>query len=198
MKFGKPVFIVESVETAVKFYTEKLGFDVFELAVKQENKNQLAYAEVRKGKCFIVFRAPHVGELAELSMIKACSGRGAGVSIEMKKGLEKLFDRCQKKGITIVSQPKKQPWGSVTFMIKDPFGFRLTFAQPIEEGVSEELKRDFCGLKLEDSDLKEGLEKGSSLAEKMISWLKGFGILRRVSKKYSKVWYKRFYGSKKK
>ena len=64
--------------------------------------------------------------------------------------------------------------------------------------MSEELKRDFCGLKLEDTDLQEGLEKGSDLAEKMISWLKGFGILRRVSKKYSKVWYKRFYGPKKK
>ncbi len=197
MKSGKPLFIVESVEAAVKFYTEKLGFDLFELAVKPENKNQAMYAQLRKGKCFIIFRAPHIGELAELSMIKACSGRGSGVYVEMKKGLDKFFDRCQKRGVTIVTQLKKQPWGVVSFMAKDPFGFRLTFSQPLEEGPSEEVIRDFCGMRIDDDLLQEGIVQGSRLVETMITWLKGFGILRRVSKKYSKVWYKRFMAYKK-
>ena len=192
MKSGKPLFIVESVEAAVKFYTEKLGFDLVDLTVKMENKNQLMYAEIRKGKCYIIFRAPYIGELAELSMIKACSGRGSGVHIEMKKGLDKFFERCQKKGVTVVSQPKKQPWGAIEFMVKDPFGFRLTFAQPTEEGLTDEFIRDFCGLRLEDADIAEGIAKGSRLVEIMISWLKGFGILRRVAKKYTKTWNKRY------
>ena len=192
IKSGKALFIVESVEKIVKFYTEKLGFDVVEIALKPDNQNQFSYAELRKGKCYVIFRAPFVGELAELSMVKGCSGRGAGMYIEMKKGLDKFFDRCEKKGVTIVHQPKKQPWGFIEFMVKDPFGLRLTFSQPVEEGLNLEMMRNFCGLTIDEEELDKGIDKGSELLEKMIHWLKGFGILRRVSKKYVKTWYKRY------
>ena len=189
MKSGKPVFVVDSVDKAVKFYSEKLGFDIVELSSQQENGSRfINYAQFKKGKCFISFRVPLVGELAEMSMIKHCPGRGAGVYIEMKKGLEKYLERCKKKGLTIVDQPKKQPWGDVTFSVKDPFGLRLTFAQPIEGEVDFD-KMDFCGMKVAQKPVGEQIED-------MIGWLKGFGILRRVAKKYAKLWLKKVVGKK--
>lgn len=195
MKSGKPLFIVDSVEDAVKFYSEKLGFDVFELSAKREDSRcYLNYALLKKGKCFVGFRSPYPGELAEMSMIKHCAGRGAGVYIEMKKGFDKYLERCNKKGVLIVEQPKKQPWGEVTFSIKDPFGFRVTFAQALEVGEWIPTN-EFCGM----GELKEpqGEEETTRMLEDMISWLKGFGLLRRVSKKFSKLWLKRKFGSKK-
>jgi hypothetical protein len=80
MKSCKPLFVVDSVENAVKFYSEKLGFDIVELAAKKEDgRCILEYAQLKKGKAFMGFRVPTTGELAEMSMIKHCAGRGAGV-----------------------------------------------------------------------------------------------------------------------
>lgn len=194
MKSGKPLFVVESVEDAVKFYTEKLGFDIFELSTKKDDGRCFVdYASLKKGKCFVGFRTPLVGELAEISMVKHCAGRGAGVYVEMKKGLEKYLERCNKKGVSVVEQPRKQPWGHVTFSIKDPFGFKVTFAQPLEEGEWRP-SNEFCGMGPVEKPTSTDME--TKTMETMISWLKGFGFLRRVGKKYSRLWLKKVFGKK--
>lgn len=176
VKSGKAVIVVDSVEKAVKFYTEKLAFDVVELAAGKEGEHFLNYAQLRKGKCFLILRVPAVEELAEFSMIKRCTGRGTGLYIELKKGIEEYLERCRKKNVIVVHDLQKQPWGEKTFVIKDPHGIRITIAQPIEGFVSPN-PNDFCGLKVNG--------QGDAQLEEMIKWLKGFGILRRVSKKYS-------------
>jgi len=92
MKSGELVIVVDSVENVIKFYTEKLGFDVVELCTKdksEQSENSLSYGRVKKGKCFIAFRLPSVEELAEFSFIKRCVSRSTGLYIEMKKGIEK-------------------------------------------------------------------------------------------------------------
>ncbi len=185
MKSSKIVLVVDSVEKAVKFYTEKLAFDIVDLQISKEGPEQiLSYAYLRKGKCFLIFRIPKVEELAEFSFIKRCTSRCVGIYIEMKKGLDKYFARCQKKSIQVVSEPKNQDYGHKTFSIKDPFGVKLTFAQPIE-GFTYKPK-DFAGMSVDKS-------KGISvLQEEMIIYLKDFGVLRRASKKYSKLWLKKY------
>ncbi len=192
MKSGKPLFVVDSVEDAVKFYSEKLGFDIFDISAKKEDgRCFLEFALLKKGKCFIGFRTPSISELAEMSMLKHCAGRGAGVFVEMKKGLEKYLGRCNKKGVNIVDQPKKQPWGYVTFSIKDPFGLRIQFGQQLEE--SEWVRsNEFCGMG--PVSKPANTEEEARIMERMISWLKGFGLLRRVSKKFSRLWLKNTFG----
>ena len=193
VKSGHPVILVDSIEKAVKFYTEKLGFDLVDLFFREEDNRQfLHYALVRKGKCFIHFRLPAVAEMAEFSMIKHCSGRGVGVYVEMKKGFEKYFERCNKKGVSIADQPKKQPWGHITFSVKDPFGVRLTFAQALDPSEIQIEKIDFCGMKITQKPATKDAENDQ--IEEMIRWLKGFGILRRVAKKYARLWLKEHFG----
>lgn len=195
MKSCMPMFVVESVENAAKFYSEKLGFDVVELATKKEDgRSYIEYVLLKKGKCFIGFRTPSSGELAEMSLVKHCAGRGAGVYVEMKKGFDKYLERCKRKRVEILEQPKKQPWGVVSFSVKDPFGFKIMFAQPLEEGEWTPTT-EFCGMG--PVTKPGGAEQEARTLEDMISWLKGFGLLRRVSKKFSKLWLKKMYGSKK-
>jgi len=195
MKSGKPLFVVEAVEDAVKFYSEKLGFDIVELSARKEDSRCfLEYAQLKKGKCFVSFRTPSVGELAEMSMVKHCAGRGAGVYVEMKKGFDKYFERCRKKGVEILEEPRKQPWGHVTFSIKDPFGFKIVFGQPLEDTEWQPVN-NFCGMGPVN---KPATEDDTNMAiENMVAWLKGFGLLRRVSKKYSKLWLKNMFSPKK-
>ena len=180
MKSSKPVIIVDSVENAIKFYTEKLGFDVVDLYInKEENNEALTFAHLKKGKCFIIFKIPKVEELAEFSFIKRCASRCVGVFIDMKKGLDKYYDKCNKKGLNIIEE-SKQCGPYKMFSIKDPFGIKLTFAELVEKEKHE----DFAGLKVD----KTGQE--TQVVEGMIKHLKNFGILRRAAKKYAKLWLK--------
>ena len=76
MKSGELVVVVESVRDAVKFYTEKLSFDVVLLETQEERgEHAIVAARLRKGKCFIHFRTATIDELAEFSVIKRCSSR---------------------------------------------------------------------------------------------------------------------------
>lgn len=97
MKSSEFVLIVETVEEGVKFYTEKLGFDIVDLQESSENGRHLISARMHKGKCSIILRTPLVEELAAFSFIERCVNRCTGLYIEMKKGLEKYYQRCIKK-----------------------------------------------------------------------------------------------------
>ncbi|MFH1643901.1 MAG: VOC family protein [bacterium] len=187
MKSSEMVVVVDSVETAIKFYTEKLGFDVVDLRAKGEIEKTLSYGRVKKGKCFISFRLPEVEELADFSFIKRCVSRSTGLYAVIKKGIEKLHEKCQKKALSPTDIVEKN-WGDKVFSIKDPFGIKLTFAQPIAGFV---VKKDpnFYGLILNPEDIRnKGKEK--ELVDKMAAHLKRFGVLRRAAKKYSKLWLK--------
>ena len=179
MKPGIPTFVVDSVERAIKFYTEKLGFDVDNLELDQDARHSLSFAELSKGKFHLQFRIPAVEELAEFSLIKRCGTRGAGAYVHIKKGLDKYFERCKRKGIIIINAPKERPWGERTFTIRDPFGIRLTFAEPIT-GFKKQKNTNFLGMSVSEASAQN--------VEEMVKWLRGFGILRRASKKYIKSW----------
>jgi uncharacterized glyoxalase superfamily protein PhnB len=180
MKSSEMLLIVDSVEEAVKFYTEKLAFDIVNLEASKENPSTLAAAHLRKGKCFITFKTPHVEELAEFSFIKRCASRCVGLRAEMKKGIEKYFQRCQKKDLKIV-QELKEADGVKSFAIRDPFGVKLVFAQPIE-GKEAKPSNDVAGKIIEIRGRKE-----SDVVSELVDHLKTFGILRRAAKKYAKL-----------
>lgn len=196
MKSAKTIFVVESVDKAIKFYTEKLGFDVVDLSSEKENIHFLNYAELRKGKAYLIFRVPSIEELADFSMVKRCLSRGVGLHVEMKKGIEKYFSRCQKKNVPIISPLAPKVSGDLSFSARDPFGMRLVFVQPGKQVVNSNLY-NFCGMDI-PSDARERSQNEAEILEKMISWLKGFGILRRAGKKCAKTFLKRFKTKKKK
>jgi len=193
MKSSEIVVVVDSVETAIKFYTEKLGFNLVELVDKDDLEKSLAYGRVKKGKCFLSFRLPAVEELADFSFIKRCVSRSTGLYATMKKGIEKFYQKCKKKGLEPTDLVEME-WGVVTFSIKDPFGIKLTFAQPIE-GFVPKKDPNFHGLLLDVSEIGNKANDKVSI-DKMSAYLKTFGVLKRAAKKYSKLWLKKFRGGK--
>ena len=191
IRLCKSQFVVESVEKAIKFYTEKLGFDIFDLVSKNiDGKQVINQATLKKGKCFLVFRRPTIGEMAELSMIKNCVGRGAGILVEIKKDLEVFFEKIKKKKIVLGDELKRDPEQGIEFFsIKDPFGLRVVFYRQTDiPGTISPKTGNFCGIKSFSEDLKAGQK--DSIAEDIIATLKTFGILKRASKKFAKLWLK--------
>lgn len=180
MKSSELLVIVDSVEEAVKFYTEKLAFDLVDTQVNVESNNHLVSARVKKGKCSILFKAPTVEELADFSFIKRCASRCAGLYLEMKKGADRYFQRCSKKGVKIVSEPKTVD-GHKTFILKDPFGMKLIISEvPEKVAASPAL---FAGMSIPERELIQKTRKESDVLDEMVSHLRKFGILRRAGKK---------------
>lgn len=183
MKSCETVVVVDSVEEAVKFYTEKLGFDIVDLMVNEEGGQHLGLARLRKGKCFIKFRVPLVEEFAEFSFIKRCASRCVCVYSEMKKGLDKYYARCQKKGVKIACDLKDcNEMGHRMFVVKDPFGIKLVFAEAGDDKALLKGEKNFVGMTVKPAQAKE-----TQTQEQMINHLKNFGILRRSAKKFAKL-----------
>lgn len=183
MKSITVTIIVDSVEEAVKFYTEKLPFDIVELQTSSEGHQALSYAHLRKGKASVIFRTPYVEEFADFTFIKRCASRCVCLFVEVKKGVEKFYDKCKKRDLKIVTELKDCESGFKLFALKDPFGMKLVFAEPIQGFVAKK-PSDFLGMSLAHT---AGAEEQT---DSMISHLKSFGILRRASKKYAKHFLK--------
>jgi uncharacterized glyoxalase superfamily protein PhnB len=178
MKAGELVIIVESVNQAVKFYTEKLGFDINEALISSQPE-ELSFARLKKGKCIIVFKQPDVAELAEFSFIKRCVSRCVKLHVELKTGIEKLYERCQKKKLNIAKALQVNAHGEQYFTVKDPFGVKLEFVQTLEYVPAT--TKSFLGIKVTDKDIGD-----EALVENVVEHLKQFGVLRRAAKKYAK------------
>jgi catechol 2,3-dioxygenase-like lactoylglutathione lyase family enzyme len=182
VKSSKVVFIVDSVEEAVKFYTEKLSFDLIDLEEDKGGGNTLVSAHLRKDKCIVSFRAPQVEELAEFSFIKRCASRCVGVAVFMKKGIDKYYQRCSKKGLKIVSELKPIN-GCKEFSLRDPFGIKLIFIEPPAE-VKTQQAVSVAGLSVSRADVQRDID---ATVDQIVARLKPFGILRRTAKKLAKI-----------
>lgn len=188
MKSGEIVIVVDSVETALRFYTEKLPFDIIDLQFSKEDTSILASAYLRKGKCFIRFRRPIVEELAEFSFIKRCQSRCVELSIETKNDIEKLISRCEKKDVKIAS-PLVTVNGFETFSVRDPFGIKIRFMQETTQ-IQEKPQPEIVGLHINSTDITRFKEEDETVLDAAVTHLKNFGISRRAAKKYAKIVFK--------
>jgi uncharacterized glyoxalase superfamily protein PhnB len=185
MKSSELVLIVEAVEEGVKFYTEKLGFDLVDIQASPENEKILASARIKKGKCSITLRTPLVEELAAFSFIKRCVSRCTGLYVEVKKGLEKYYQRCVKKGVKVASELKKTECGNLSFSIRDPFGTLLVFAESCPKEIPS---LNILGIAIDKNAVQaKNSAYIKTTSDQIISNLKEFGILRRASKKFAKL-----------
>jgi len=96
-----PILPVKSVIETVKYYQEKLGFDI---EVLWENP---AYGVVRRGNAIIEFgegRQAHVG---------------SGVCIVRVENADVIYDQWKANGVEFVGDFSDRDYGSKDFRIKD-------------------------------------------------------------------------------
>ena len=137
-KFKKitPDLMVRDVTEAVKFYTEKLGFQLGMLVPEGERtvETRLAlgkkyvYAMVSRGEVFVMFMLKD----AYAEDIPALRGVPVGASLTLYfdvDHLDGLYASFKEKGVEIVKDLSSTWYGMKEFYIRDSDGYILGFAE---------------------------------------------------------------------
>ena len=125
-----PELFVPCVEAAIRFYTEKLGFEL--LRSEQGDvlgRRQTSFAVIAlEGSVILIahegFYAGMGGRLAE--------PRGTAIDIRiMVRDVDAVYRRARDNGVAIVHDIANRDYGLRDFVIRDPWGFRLRFAASV-------------------------------------------------------------------
>ena len=190
-KVGKTLLVVESVEKAIKFYTERLGFSLSDVTIQRDGDAYISSADVKKGNVILVLKVPSIEELAEFGMVKRCSGRSAGVVVELNRGIEQYYARCTKKSVPIASELTKNAMGNLCFTARDPFGLKIVFVEKLAGAASADANAFApCSLMISKEKLLSINPKDKIAIDPMVDALKDMGLLRRVSQKFVRGWLK--------
>jgi uncharacterized glyoxalase superfamily protein PhnB len=117
-----PNLYTEDVESCVKFWVERMGF---EKTVEVPEEGGLAFAALQSGNIELMY-----GSYASLEKEPGVSGsyqRGTGFLLIEVDDLKAVMDAM--KGAPIVLPLHKTFYGATEFTVKDPASHLITFAQ---------------------------------------------------------------------
>jgi len=131
-----PDLMVRDVAETVKFYTEKLGFQLGMLVPEGEKTiearlvsgKKYAYAMVRRGEVFVMFMLKDAYE----EDLPALRGVTIGASLSLYfdvDHLDGLYASFKEKGVEIVKDLSSTWYGMREFYIRDCNGYILGFAE---------------------------------------------------------------------
>ncbi|MFQ5613510.1 MAG: VOC family protein [Anaerolineae bacterium] len=124
-----PVLSVKSVEEALAYYTEVLGFEEGFRFPGPDGTVIHAYATWRDIEFMF-------GLAADAS---PASCRGVDFYIQADADIDAYYEQLKGKNVTIVEDLRDQFWGDRTFSIEDLNGYRLTFAKTVRQVTPEEM-----------------------------------------------------------
>ncbi len=126
MKSVMPLLWVRSIEDAVDYYRDVLGFDV-EFTMNGPD-GKMMHGSVRSGDVALMFGYYNNGAppAADDKV-----GGGALLYFNMDEGVDAYYDKVRAAGAQVTEQITDQFWGDRNFTIKDLNGYELTFAQNV-------------------------------------------------------------------
>ena len=127
---------VKDASRALSFYSEALGAE--EQLRMPSPEGGVAHAEFMVGNTRIYIS----DEAAEWHAFAMPEGAMASCLFSiMTEDCDTSYNRAIKAGAKSLSEPMDQFWGARSALIKDPFGYRWSLIQKIEEVSPEELER---------------------------------------------------------
>jgi uncharacterized glyoxalase superfamily protein PhnB len=122
-----PNLMVEDVNQTVRFYEDVLGF---KLDQSVPESGQFDWASVRSGGVEIMFQARSSLSTDLPSFQELPTGGTLTLFIQMT-GIQELYGHTQPQ-VELVQELNETFYGMREFSIKDPNGYFLTFAEPVE------------------------------------------------------------------
>jgi uncharacterized glyoxalase superfamily protein PhnB len=122
----------ESIDDSIDYYTKKLGFTLnWRLA---DEDDRATFAGIRIADCEILLGTIDFVPEGKRETL------GAGIQVYLNLppalDLEKLFQEAQSSGADIVRPLETRDWGEKAFVVNDPDGYNLMFAQPPASSAS--------------------------------------------------------------
>lgn len=127
---------VKDASSALNFYSEALGAE--ELFRMPTPEGGVAHAEFMIGNTRIYIS----DEAADWHAFAMPEGATASCLFAIKtEDCDKSYNQAIKAGAESLGEPMNTFWGTRSAMIKDPFGYRWSFSQRIEDVSPEEIAR---------------------------------------------------------
>ncbi len=128
-----PELSITDFKRSLHFYTEVLGFDV---AYQREEEG---FAFLALGEAQIMIDQIGIGRDWKTSKFEYPLGRGVNFQIEVKK-LDALLENIRKEGLSLFLETEEKWYrkgnkevGNRQFLIQDPDGYLLRFAEDLGE-----------------------------------------------------------------
>ncbi len=112
---------VNDLPKSLGWYTDILGFTQ---ASKWEDGGTVRGAELKAGTTRLILNQDDWAKGRDRA-----KGLGMRLYFSTAQNLDTLAQRIKAKGGALDSEPQRMPWGSYSFSLTDPDGFRLTFTQ---------------------------------------------------------------------
>lgn len=129
MKFTKltPNLVVNDVARSVAFYRDNLGM---QMGMSVPEQPPYVFASVIHGSIEVFFNSKEA--VAEDFPQMLAHGIGAAMTLYLEvEEVDGLHRDLSAKGVKVVMEPKTQFYGMREFMIADPDGWLLMFAQRV-------------------------------------------------------------------
>lgn len=123
-----PVLFVAEVEPCVKFWVERLGFAA---RAQVPDGDKLAFAIVQKGDLELMYQSYASVAKDKGSAAEAVKSGGATFLYVEVENLDEAL--AAMKGIELVQPVHTTFYGMREFIVKDPGGHLVTFAQPVQK-----------------------------------------------------------------
>ena len=118
LKFAVPILLVRNVEASAAFFREKLGFQIDFL-----HGSPPFYGAVSRDGVCLHLRFVHQPFFAEAA-IHEKSLLAASIQVT---NVQALFEEFKTRGVEFAQKLKKQAWGGIDFIVRDPDGNSINF-----------------------------------------------------------------------
>lgn len=113
-----PAFTVDDIQVSLAWYQDILGFVLDE---KWEHDGKLAGATLKAGTVELILVQDDWAKGK-----KRQKGQGMRLYCDTVQDVDALASRIKQRGGRLMQEPKDDPWGSRTFVVQDPDGFKLS------------------------------------------------------------------------
>ena len=120
LRSAGPSFTVNDIGTSLAFYRDVLRFTVKE---RWEENGVLRGVELVAGTVSLWLSQDDWKKGRD-----RVKGQGLRIYCTTVQDVDALAERIKAAGVTLLEEPKDQPWGGRDFAVVDPDGFTITFA----------------------------------------------------------------------
>jgi lactoylglutathione lyase len=116
-----PTLTVNDLQKSITWYCDGLGFIVSE---RWDDDGKLQGVMLKAGNCTFMLSQDDFEKGRDRQ-----KGEGFRIYADTVQNIDALADRIRAFGGRIIREPADMPWGTRSFAVEDPDGFKITFSQ---------------------------------------------------------------------